>query len=174
VSDRFRAIPAGDTFIHRQVTANTVEVTARAGRRSQQAAPAIPLPSRRLPRERVEPRVAVLRDRAAPSTPAQESATSADLVAQVGQNAIAVGDFGAAVIAFRKYAYLAPHDPLAQLHLGLALEAAGDEPSAQRAYAAARHALLNADPVHSAAGIEGYATAELASLLDSKQRRVTP
>ena len=46
-------------------------------------------------------------------------------------------------------AYLAPHDPVAQLHLGLALDAAGDESSAQRAYAAARHALLNADPAHS-------------------------
>ena len=95
-------------------------------------------------------------------------------VGRVGQDAIAAGDFGAAVVAFRKSAYLAPNDPVAQLHLGLALDAAGDEPSAQRAYAAARHALIHADPAHSIAGIEGYATAELRSLLDSKQRRVTP
>jgi chemotaxis protein methyltransferase CheR len=75
-------------------------------------------------------------------------------------------------VAYRKCAYLAPDDPVAQLHLGLALEAAGDEPSAQRAFAAARQALLRADSTHSAAGFEGYATAELASLLDSRQRGV--
>ena len=62
---------------------------------------------------------------------------------------------------------------MAQLHLGLALEAAGDDLSAQRAYAAARRALLHADPAHSIAGTEGYATAELGSLLDSKQRKGT-
>ena len=89
------------------------------------------------------------------------------------QDAIAAGDFGAAVVAFRKCAYLAPHDPVAQLHLGLALDAAGDEPSAQRAYAAARQALLDADPAHSVAGIEGYATAELSgcSTPNSEGRR---
>jgi chemotaxis protein methyltransferase CheR len=73
-------------------------------------------------------------------------------------------------VAFRKCAYLAPHDPMAQLHLGLALQAAGHERSAQRAYAAARRALIKADPAHSIAGIEGIATAELVRLLDSKQR----
>ena len=73
-------------------------------------------------------------------------------------------------MAFRKCAYLVPHDPVAQLHLGLALEAAGDASAAQRAYAAARRALLDADPAHSVAGIEGYATAELIRLLDSKQK----
>ncbi len=92
----------------------------------------------------------------------------------MGQEAIAAGDFDAAIVAFRKCAFLTPHDPVAQLHLGLALEAAGDESSAQRAYAAARHALLESDPAHSIGGIEGYAAAELSSLLDIKQRRVMP
>ena len=77
------------------------------------------------------------------------------------------------MVAFRKCAYLSPHDPVAQVHLGLALEAAGDESSAQRAYAAARHALLKSDPDHTISGIEGYAAAELSSLLDIKQQRVT-
>ena len=78
------------------------------------------------------------------------------------------------MVAFRKHAYLAPHDPMAQLHLGLALESAGDEPSARRAYAAARHALTQTDPadIHHAA--EGYTTADLIRLLDSKQQAVTP
>jgi chemotaxis protein methyltransferase CheR len=174
VSDRFRAVPAGDTFIHRQVTTGTVATQTGAGQRRVRAAPAIDVRPPHLPREAERPRDAVPRHRAAPATDAPESVTSADLLARVGQDAIAAGDFVAAVIAFRKSAYLAPDDPVAQLHLGLALDAAGDEPSAQRAYAAARHALINADPAHSVAGIEGYATVELRSLLDSKQRRATP
>jgi hypothetical protein len=90
-----------------------------------------------------------------------------------GQDAIAAGYFDAAVVAFRKCAYLTPHDPLAQLHLGLALEAAGDDPSAQRAYAAARHALGEADLSFGNAGLKGYSGAELKSLLDAKNRRLT-
>jgi chemotaxis methyl-accepting protein methylase len=173
VSDRFRAVPAGTTFIHRQVPADPV-VAVMLGQRSQPPAPAVSRRARPLPKERAGPKNAVLGRRAAPTKDPQESAASVDLLAKVGQDAIAAGDFAAAVIAFRKCAYLVPHDPVAQLHLGLALDAAGDGLSAQRAYAAARHALLNADPAHSAAGIEGYATAELSSLLDTKQRRVAP
>jgi chemotaxis methyl-accepting protein methylase len=176
VSDRFRAVPAGDTFIHRQVTGDPAGARARAGRRSQRAAPSAPMPRAHVLSERAGSSEAAPVRRAALSTSTDppESATSADLLARAGQDAIATGDFGAAVVAFRKCAYLAPHDPIAQLHLGLALDAAGDERSAQRAYAAARHALLNTDPAHSVGGIEGYASAELGSLLDSRQRRATP
>ena len=92
---------------------------------------------------------------------------------KAGQEAIAAGYFNAAVVAFRKCAYLTPHDPVAQLHLGLALEAAGDDPSAQRAYAAARHALGEADSAPGDADLEGYSSAELESLLDAKKRRLT-
>ena len=90
------------------------------------------------------------------------------LLEKAAQEAIASGDYDAAVVAFRKCAYLTPHDPVAQLHLGLALEAAGDEHSAKRAFAAARRALVDAGPEHSAAGLEGYAATELVRLLDSK------
>ena len=79
-------------------------------------------------------------------------------------------DYDAAVTAFRKCAYLTPHDPMAQLHLGLALEAAGDKHSAQRAYAATRSALAKVGVACTLPGIEGIATAELIRLLDSKQR----
>ena len=149
MSDRFRAVPAGDTFIHRQVTAGAVAATTRAGAAQpsvQHRRPATRPPTRRR-RERTGPREAGAETTEShrPAVP-PESATSADLLARIGQDAIAAGDFGAAVVAFRKCAYLAPHDPVAQLHLGLALDAAGDEPSAQRAYAAARHALLQRRP----------------------------
>jgi len=127
------------------------------------ARPSRTVPTRRLARATETPEPA--------STPAE---LQTQTQARTGQEAIAAGDFAAAVIAFRKCAYLAPHDPVAQLHLGLALDAAGDEKSAQRAYAAARHALLNVDPARDVAGVEGYASTELGSLLDSKQRRVNP
>ena len=61
-----------------------------------------------------ETRSPVPRHRPARSSAEPESATSADLLARVGQDAIAAGDFDAAVVAFRKCAYLAPHDPVAQ------------------------------------------------------------
>ena len=181
VSDRFEAVATGDTFIYRQAIAGGGVVKTRAGQRSARGdtggttpvAPTIRMRPRPSALGQRETRSPVPRHGPAQSSAEPESASSADLLARVGQDAIAAGDFDTAVVAFRKCAYLAPHDPVAQLHLGLALEAAGDEPSAQRAYAAARHALLKSDPAHSVAGIEGYTTAELASLLDNKQRKVT-
>jgi Flp pilus assembly protein TadD len=79
------------------------------------------------------------------------------------------GDHQAAIGEFRRYAFLEPDQPIAHLQLGLALEAAGDRPSAQRAYRAARSALdrCEAPAVESALG--GYRVEELIRLLDSKQ-----
>jgi chemotaxis protein methyltransferase CheR len=117
---------------------------------------------------------------ATPTTPtAAPTAPTADLVSAAlltlaGQRASAAGDAQAAVVAFRKCAYLAPDDPVAHLHLGLALESAGDQSSAQRAYAAARHALDRTDPADVDYAIGGYTTADLIRLLDSKQQLTTP
>ncbi len=180
VSDRFQAIPAGATFFHRQARVGAAPVRARAGQRSTQAAsvPATVEPENRrrrrpVTREQPMPKPIGPRRRAAQFSVLPESATPAELMSRAGQDAIAAGYFDAAVVAFRKCAYLTPHDPLAQLHLGLALEAAGDDPSAQRAYAAARHALGEADLSFGNAGLKGYSGAELKSLLDAKNRRLT-
>jgi chemotaxis protein methyltransferase CheR len=174
-SDRFKAVPVGDTFVYRRPVTCTGAAESSVERRTGPAdagrirvkstarartAPVADQPTSRLSR----PMPGSERD-----TAAAEPADAAAL-AKGGQDAIAAGDYDAAVVAFRKCAYLAPHDPMAQLHLGLALQAAGDERSAQRAYAAARRSLLAADPAHSVAGIEGFATAELVRLLDSKQQ----
>ena len=79
------------------------------------------------------------------------------------------GDHQAAIGEFRRHAFLEPDQPIAHLQLALALEAAGDLPSAQRAYRAARSALdrCEAPAVESALG--GYRVEELIRLLDSKQ-----
>jgi tetratricopeptide (TPR) repeat protein len=180
VSDRFKAIPAGDTFIYRRrVTGDSSAQTGPARRTAPTDSGRAPVkrtvrkPAARVASEPSDPRSSSQLTSAERSTAAPESTELAGLLARLGEDAMAAGDIPAAVVAFRKFAYLAPHDPVAQLHLGLALEAAGDERSAQRAYAAARRALLEADPADSDAGIKGYAPAELVRLLDSKQRELT-
>ena len=107
---------------------------------------------------------------AGPQAPPPRPDTSLQAALEkVGQDAVALGDYHSAVVAFRKCAYLNPQDPLAQLHLGLALEAIGDDRSAKRAFAAARQALVEAGANHGREGLEGYSTAEILRLLDSKR-----
>ncbi len=86
-----------------------------------------------------------------------------------GQPAFADGDHGAAVVAFRKWVYLSPEDPLAALHLALALEACGHWTSAQRAFSVSRALLQQVSPEHAEAALKGYAAGELLRLLDTKQ-----
>jgi chemotaxis protein methyltransferase CheR len=171
VSDRFKAIHCGGTFVYRQPATSAVSTEDPPKRRT------VPTDNVRMPlkssiRTAGTPVIAGESSSAARaarrSTSQPQAAQQVALLEKAAQEAIAAGDYDAAVVAFRKCAYLAPHDPVAQLHLGLALEAAGDELSAKRAFAAARRALVDAGPEHSAAGLEGYATAELVRLLDSK------
>jgi hypothetical protein len=75
------------------------------------------------------------------------------------------------VVAFRKWAYVAPDDPLATLHLALALEAGGHHSSAQRAFGVARAAVLRGGASIEAAELGGYSPDELLRLLESKQVR---
>jgi Flp pilus assembly protein TadD len=93
---------------------------------------------------------------------------------QAGPEATASGDQQAAIEAFRRHAYLEPDQPIAHLQLGLALEAAGDWPSARRAYRAARSALGRCDAAAVEAGLGGYRVEELIRLLDGKQEGSHP
>jgi chemotaxis methyl-accepting protein methylase len=164
VSDRFRAIRVGDTFIYRQrPAAPTATPHPRNPLRTRtspaaQAAPAAP----------ARPARPVRRAERPPGAPAPEPTGPADQLETAGQHAIAAGDYSAAVVVFRKWTYLEPHNPVAQLHLGLALEAAGDDGPARRAFAAARRALVDAGPDHTPAGLDGYAATEILKLLDSR------
>jgi len=181
-SDRFRAVHLGDTFVYRRApTASSRQPAAppriQVGRGRT---PAVD-PARRRPDDTVRARKAQQstdlsvradgRQRAQPAPVDAIIVDSADTAGleRVAQAAIADSDYATAVVAFRKVAYLRPHDPMAQLHLGLALEASGDEPSAKRAFAAARGILRAAGPDLSHVGLEGYAAAELLRLLESKQ-----
>lgn len=186
LSDRYETVRSGDTFSYRPraddtgpdgASSRSLDPSSRPRRRIRH--PVRPGPARdytttpvtgAVPDHVGASRLSASRGTVpSPRPPAPTGhASSAVLLAEVGERASAVGDSQAAVVAFRKCAYLEPHDPLAHLHLGLALESAGDQPSARRAYAAARHALtqVGSGPIDLAT--EGYTTADLIRLLDSK------
>jgi chemotaxis protein methyltransferase CheR len=150
VMDLFEPIRIGDAFeYHRRRVGPPPLVRRREGRLG-------PPPPRKL---------------AAPPSPASQAAARrrAPALVQVGREATAGGDRQDVIGAFRRHAYLEPDQPIAHLHLGLALEAAGDLPSAQRAYRAARSALGRCEAAAVEAGLGGYRVEELIRLLDSKQ-----
>jgi tetratricopeptide (TPR) repeat protein len=95
-------------------------------------------------------------------------------VGRAGGAGGAGGDGQAAIGEFRRYAFLEPDQPIAHLQLGLALEAAGDLPSAQRAYRAARSALERCEVPAVESALGGYRVEELIRLLDSKQESRKP
>ena len=190
VSDRFDAIGVGDTFIYRRRPwAGTVHLgRTAAAPSSAHAGPdraGVPAATRRTGARRTGARRtaegsggagrsrAAQQGSAAPPARETDSAT-ATLLASVGEQALAAGDTGSAVVSFRKWACLAPHDALAHLHLGLALEAAGAGAPARRAFEAARRAVTEADPARAEQTIEGYTAAELLRLLDAKQQASAP
>jgi hypothetical protein len=89
-----------------------------------------------------------------------------------GQVALAAGRLTAAVTAFRGACYLDADNPLAQLNLGLALDASGHAGEARRAFAAARAALLGSGVGLVEAELEGFSGTELADLIERRLRPV--
>ena len=89
-----------------------------------------------------------------------------------GEHALEHGDLDTAVSSFRKASYVEPDLPIAHFHLGLALEGAGQDRAARRAYAAARAALARTPAAELAGVLEGFDIAELARVLDDKLERL--
>jgi chemotaxis methyl-accepting protein methylase len=164
VTDGFEAVRLGESFVYRR------REPARPGPRRPEAAPASLPALRRQPRvvDRTRPRRATGLPQVVADAP---SSTETDVLAGAGRRALEAGDSATAVVAFRKWAYLAPDDPLALLHLALALEAGGHLVSAQRAFGVARAATLRGGSAIEATALGGYAPDELMRLLDSKQVR---
>ncbi len=174
VTDRFQTLQAGDCYFYRRRAEVASAVAAHAGtgggggrqvRPGQHAhgltesSPPAPKAHRSRAKQDVEPVVQPLPGAAA--------------LARAGQLALSAGDHGTAVVAFRKCAYLTPDDAVAHLHLGLALEASGDNSAARRAFATARRTMLESPSTHSD-DIGGYATDELLRLLETKQKELAP
>jgi chemotaxis protein methyltransferase CheR len=162
VSDRYETVRVDDTFYHRARTANP--------------------PRAKLPNE--GPHVPAIRGGTSggngraparvPPTSETHTADTAEALAAAGHQAFDDGDHRSAVVAFRKCAYLSPDDALAHLHLGLALEASGDNFAALRAFGSARRAILETGATHDRHALGGYAASELLRLLDTKRQVPAP
>ncbi len=188
LSDRFETVPAFDTFSYRCRLPPAAPHQRPAIEPANRTAgtPGTPDRTRGLNHQRASKAPAgstaaagglartthTRRPRTEVSTAQPEIASPQELM-RTGQQASAAGNHQSAVTAFRKCAYLSPHDPVAHLHLGLALEIAGDRASARRAYAAARHALLEADTTQVEQAVDGYTAADLHRLLDTKLQDLT-
>jgi len=159
IGDRYETVRFGDTYAYRPLPGSG---TPAAVPRS------LPAPS---PEASFRAHARPIPDAATPADH-DEAAMIAGL-ARSGQTELDAGHNAAAVVLFRKWAYLAPQDSLAHLHLGLALEAAADPAAAHRAFSAARRALDLADPAEVEHAIDGYSIAELHKLLDAKQQEPT-
>jgi chemotaxis protein methyltransferase CheR len=85
-----------------------------------------------------------------------------------GPALLASGRTNEAVVAFRQRAYLAPDDPTAHFHLGLALDDAGESVAARRAYRVAIAALDRSDQDAHTSVLHGFDRAELRRLLQHR------
>ncbi|WP_112262941.1 CheR family methyltransferase [Lentzea terrae] len=170
VTNRYEAIRIDEGFVHRTREAHVPEarsparppVTARTAQGRRQST--VRKVTARAPAHEAPP--------VPPAPP--DHAEQAALAARVGQEALSAGDCGSAVVEFRKWAYLTPDDVMAHVHLGLALEAAGERSSARRAYSVAQRVLLTVDPAHVEGAMEGFAVDELARFLHGKNQECAP
>jgi chemotaxis protein methyltransferase CheR len=105
--------------------------------------------------------VAVSADSTAGPTP-DESGPDQE---RLGRQLLADGAVEEAVVAFRRWAYQCPDDPMAHFHLGVALDHGNGGAAAPRAYRAALAALDRADSGQLPDLLEGYGPAELRKLL---------
>lgn len=101
------------------------------------------------------------------ATDARPSVDLAGLLAQ-GRSAAAGGDLRAAIKAFRQAIYLDPNLTVAFFQLGAALELAGDQREARRAFAAAGLALVRSEGSEDLSVLEGYTGRDLARAIAFK------
>jgi len=161
VTDRFQLVRVGDAFVyrHRDPRAHAAQPPG-SGQRI--AHPAVQSAGQKRKTERPRPP-----RRPRPPVPTPAPVEIQDLLA-AGEAAMNAEDLALAVATFRKAAYLDPDQPVAHLHLGLALEASGEETAARRAFGAARAGLDRSGTAAVEAVLEGYHVDELVRLLDAK------
>jgi chemotaxis protein methyltransferase CheR len=161
VTDRFVPVSLGHAYVYRP-----------AGPQAPKAGPQVPKAG--LPAGSRTPRAGIpataRRDVPAP-LPMRRGRAPVERAASAymaeGEVALAAGDPRAAAAAFRKACYLDADDPLAHLHLGLALEAAGDGDS-RRAFAAARAALVGRGTAAVESELKGFRAGELLRLIEHR------
>lgn len=171
-SDRFATVRNGAAFLYRPSPARGI-FTDSARPAEQHSTHHVPTSGQRRPSTAVivgQQRLPAIPTRlVGPAAPVSAPPPVLAVLDRDGQQAMAEGDHGAAVVAFRKCAYLTPGDAIVHLNLSLALEAAGDHPAARRAYAVARRVLLERDSGASALDDSGYSTTALLKFFDHKE-----
>jgi chemotaxis protein methyltransferase CheR len=176
--NHFDLVRLGDAFVYRNPPAGTSpDASARPTQATATASTPIPRSrppassSPRSPRPSPSPAVAPSTSSPAPAAPgpADVPASSHDLFVQ-GEAALADGDAVAAIACFRQAVFLEPDNPLAYMHLGVALDAHGDDSAARRAFAAGRAALDRCDRASVEEVLEGYHFDELARVLERRAR----
>ena len=156
VTNTFQLVRLGDAFAYRHAKASDAPHPTPPKVRAPLPAPAVPR-ARPAPPPPAPP----------PSPPPAPSKTSMELMAE-GEAALGSGDHATAIVAFRRAVFLDPDHPVAHLNLGLALEVAGADAAARRAYTAARAALERCDTAAVETTLEGYHLDDLVRLLDRK------
>jgi chemotaxis methyl-accepting protein methylase len=142
ISERFRLQRIGDAFVYRPGGGDLT--------------PPVLAPERSVP--------------APMPTLRREPVTSPDIreMLATGEAAAERLDHSAAAASFRQAAYLDPDHALAHFHLGLALEALGDDRSAQRAFRAAAAVIEAGSSETLQGGLGGFGSRDLAQVLRSK------
>lgn len=166
INDRFEPIQHGQAYVYRQrqrkVGRVRVEVAAPLALAPLALAPQPETPPRPKPLVAVTPVSSPAPPSSALSTPIASDSRS------VGQELLDAGDIAAAVVEFRRWAYMAPMDPHAHFHLGTALAKSGDSAAARRAFRSALASLDRVDIEVTASILEGYDRKEFRRLLLSK------
>lgn len=160
VTDRFQLVRVGDAFVYRHRDPHA-HAPQPSGSGQRVAHPGVLSAGQKRNSERPRPA-----RRPRPVVHAAPLEVQ-DLLA-AGEAAMNAADLALAVATFRKAAYLDPDQPVAHLHLGLALEAAGEEAAARRAFGAARAGLDRSGTAAVETVLEGYHVDELVRLLDAK------
>lgn len=167
LSDRFRLVRMGDAFVYRNArpedSTDHVPVSGSSIVRPVAPPPAAPLEKQDATQTWIERQLAD--DEALDEIDPRLDATAAESL-QEGESALKESSYAEAVTAFRRAVYLDPDNPVAYLHLGIALRATGDDVAARRAYAAGRAALDRCDADAVEALLEGFHIDELTRLLD--------
>jgi chemotaxis protein methyltransferase CheR len=159
-TDRFEPVQVGTSYVYRPLRRGVKARTAVAPRgvstiRSTVAAVT----------DRLRPLVPVSPKATIRSRDAGQLSDVTDDQEEIGRQHLADGLVTEAIVAFRRWSYQCPDDPVAHFQMGVALDRADEHTTARRAYRAALAALDRCDPDQLAAALHGYDRSELRRLL---------
>ena len=166
MTDRFEPAQIGVSFVYRPLPCGAVRGSApaaviTAARPSAPPSPVLSITKPPAPRHE-SPLVATTRVAESLVQPLDETGQEDG---RLGRQLLASGSLQLAIVAFRRWAFLAPDDPTAYFQLGSALDEAEAHTSALRAYRAAIAALDRCEPERLVEVLHGYNPAELRRLL---------